>query len=40
MDFRVVDTITGVVCALGSILAIFRFIAKIVRNACANKRPK
>lgn len=40
MDLHVVDTITGIVCALGSILVIFRFFAKIIRNACANKRPK
>lgn len=40
MNLNVVNTITGIVCALGSLLVIFELIAKIIRNACSNKRPK
>jgi hypothetical protein len=40
MDLNVVNTITGVVCALGTILTLCGYIAKKIRNACGNKRSR
>jgi len=40
MDLTVVNTITGIVGALGTILTLGGYIAKKIRNAWCNKRSR